>query len=90
MPIIRGDRLTTLVRDQVLARFRLRWTYENLASTLSFPGDSKRQTAMAKFAADCLPLVTDEEWLQSREFHVTKAGRLAHVPRGCRQTQERN
>jgi hypothetical protein len=71
--LIRGDRLTPELREQVLRAFVHRWTIENQhnVSPRNRPKDP--------------PLWNDEDWLREHAFYITSSGsgRLALKPRHC-------
>jgi hypothetical protein len=69
--LIRGDRLSPEVRDEVLRAYGYRWTVEN----------EKLARAWLGFAGAPLPVSsatqTDAEWLAEHAFGVNKDGRLS-------------
>lgn len=80
--LVRGDRLTTGARLEVLRCFVHRWTFEN-------PVGVKQRAKVAEhfkergLDREPVPLVHDDEWLRGHYFWVRKDGRLADRPAYC-------
>ena len=67
-PIIRGDKLPSHLKAEVLRKFIYRWTTENQRRESSWSGISGKPR---------IPLISDAQWLREHAFHVTKDGRLS-------------
>jgi hypothetical protein len=68
MPIlIRGDRLLSATRAEVLDAFGYRWTVENEERARRWAAMPARHTA---------PTLTDAEWLRTHAFYVNRNGAL--------------
>ena len=87
-----GNKLTVAQRQQVLAAFVHRWTFENARQSYKgqCPGRvQQRQCGGAMVVQGTplhlyhRPLVSDEQWLAEHAFYVTKDGRLAARPSRC-------
>lgn len=79
--LIRGDRLSSETRAEVLSAFGYRWTVENEERSLRWRvpiGRTKRSWRRPQ-----PPLLTDAEWLRAHAFHVNRDGRLARRPARC-------
>lgn len=63
--LIRGDKLSSDQRRQVLAAFIYRWTSDNGQREAVWRGLRSQPT---------IPLQTDQQWLAEHAFHFTKDG----------------
>jgi hypothetical protein len=71
--LVIGIDLNAHQRALVLRCFGYRWTREN----------HDRARAWVGHTEPTVPLMTDEEWLESHAFHVTREGRLDRRYRHC-------
>jgi len=85
-PLVRGDKLPHNLRMEVRNRFIYRWTSDNdrraevygLCPHCKTRGGKPSETNIAcRQVHPTIPLQTDEQWLKTHAFHVTKAGRLS-------------
>ena len=68
---IRGDHLGSKLRAEVLGAYIYRWT----------TGNERRQEVYSGIGAPSLPPVSDDEWLRTHYFEVTKRGELSRRTR---------
>jgi hypothetical protein len=94
---VRGDKLSSEARRQALASFAFRWTSDSphraaaygLCPHCRVRGGAPSSHPLSKKAGLCLdrhpiiPFQTDEEWLATHEFAVTRRGALAARVRFC-------
>lgn len=97
MQLIKGDKLTTSQRADVLRRFVHRWTHENKTYGGRCPGcvQHDQHGGSPNYPTSTsvhdgktwheyhAPLVSDAEWLAAHAFYVTKAGRLSNRHSHC-------
>ncbi len=92
MKLVRGDRLTTAQRRQVLSAFAHRWTHENAQQTYGgrCPACVQQRQCDGNMVVNGkpwheqhVPLTTDEQWLRDHAFYITTAGRLSARHRHC-------
>jgi hypothetical protein len=65
---VRGDRLPSALREQVLRSYTYRWTKDNPHRERMWRGIP---------GAPTIPLISDEQWLREHAFEVTKKGKLS-------------
>lgn len=65
--LVRGDRLPSDLKREVLASYIYRWTSDNASRERAWRGIK---------GAPTIPLVSDEQWLREHAFHVTDRGTL--------------
>jgi len=73
MKQVNGRDLGDRAKSEVLAAFIYRWTVDN----------KQREQAYRNMPKPTMPLTTDDEWLASHWFWVTKDGRLARNRHFC-------
>jgi hypothetical protein len=65
--LVRGDRLPSDLRREVLARYVYRWTSDN---------PDRERMWRGREGAPTIPLVSDAQWLRDHAFYVTARGTL--------------
>ena len=65
--LVRGDRLPSNLRREVLASYIYRWTSDNTSRDRAWRGIK---------GAPTIPLVSDDQWLREHAFYVTDRGTL--------------